>query len=300
MSARRTLKTWAQDHVSQLALAPTGVLALVFVYGFILLTIYLSLTDSRILPSYNFVGFEQWERLWGARRWWTAVNNLLLFGSLFIGFAIAIGMALAVFLDQRVRAEGVIRTIYLYPMALSFIVTGTAWKWMLNPDLGIEQVFQQWGWTSFQFNWLVQKDMAIYTVVIAAVWQSSGFVMAIFLAALRGIDASIMQSAMVDGASMFRIYRRIILPQLRPAMFTAFVLLLHMAIKSFDLVIALTNGGPGNATDLPATFMYTFAFERSRLGIAAASATMMLFTVVAIIVPYLYAELRAQNRDRRD
>ena len=299
MSASRDLKTWAQAHISQLVLAPTGVLALVFIYGFIVLTIYLSFSASRILPDYGFVGFEQWERLWSSRRWWTAIGNLLIFGSLFIGFAIAIGMALAIFLDQRIRAEGLIRTIYLYPMALSFIVTGTAWKWMLNPDLGIEQVFQQWGWASFQFNWLVQKQTAIYTVVIAAVWQSSGFVMAIFLAALRGIDTSITQSAMVDGASMFRIYRRIILPQLRPALFTAFILLLHMAIKSFDLVIALTNGGPGNATDLPATFMYTFAFERSRLAIAAASATMMLFTVVAVIVPYLYAELRAQNRDRR-
>lgn len=299
MSASRDLKTWAQAHISQLVLAPTGVLALVFIYGFIVLTIYLSFSASRILPDYGFVGFEQWERLWSSRRWWTAIGNLLIFGSLFIGFAIAIGVALAIFLDQRIRAEGLIRTIYLYPMALSFIVTGTAWKWMLNPDLGIEQVFQQWGWASFQFNWLVQKQTAIYTVVIAAVWQSSGFVMAIFLAALRGIDTSITQSAMVDGASMFRIYRRIILPQLRPALFTAFILLLHMAIKSFDLVIALTNGGPGNATDLPATFMYTFAFERSRLAIAAASATMMLFTVVAVIVPYLYAELRAQNRDRR-
>lgn len=299
MSAKNSARRWAQEHMSALVLAPTGLLALIFVYGFIVLTIYLSMSESKILPDYTFVGFDQWERLWGSRRWWTAITNLAVFGGLFIGLAIVIGMVLAVFLDQRIRAEGIIRTIYLYPMALSFIVTGTAWKWMLNPDLGFEQVVQSWGFMGFEFNWLVQKETAIFCVVLAAVWQSSGFVMAIFLAALRGIDASIMQSAMIDGASSFRIFRKIILPQLRPAIFTAFVLLLHMAIKSFDLVIALTNGGPGNATDLPATFMYAFAFERSRLAIGAASATMMLFTVVAIIVPYLYAELRAQNRDRK-
>ena len=299
MSARRSLRQWAAENTSQLVLAPTGLLALVFIYGFIVLTIYLSMSESRILPDYTFVGFEQWERLWGSRRWWNALTNLWVFGSLFIGFAIVIGMALAIFLDQKIRGEGVIRTIYLYPMALSFIVTGTAWKWMLNPDLGLEKTIKGLGWESFEFNWLVQSEFAIYTVVLAAVWQSSGFVMAIFLAALRGIDSSIIQSAMVDGASAFRIYRQIIIPQLRPAIFTAIILLLHMAIKSFDLVIALTNGGPGSSTDLPATFMYAFAFERSRLAIGAAAATMMLFTVVAIIVPYLYVELRAQNRDGR-
>ncbi len=299
MSARKSFRQWAAENTSKVVLAPTGLLALVFIYGFILLTIYLSMSESRILPDYAFAGFDQWERLWGSRRWWTALTNLWVFGTLFIGFAIVIGLLLAIFLDQQIRAEGVIRTIYLYPMALSFIVTGTAWKWILNPDLGIERTVQSLGWESFEFNWLVQSDTAIYTVVLAAVWQSSGFVMAIFLAALRGIDASITQSAMVDGASAFRIYRRIIIPQLRPAIFTAVVLLLHMAIKSFDLVIALTNGGPGSSTDLPATFMYAFAFERSRLAIGAASATMMLFTVVAIIVPYLYVELRAQDREGR-
>ncbi len=298
MSAGRSAREWARDNVSQLVLAPTGLLALVFIYGFIILTVYLSMSESRILPDYTFVGFEQWDRLWRSRRWWIALTNLLVFGGLFIGIATAIGLALAIFLDQRIRGEGAIRAIYLYPMALSFIVTGTAWKWILNPQLGLERVVHQIGWTGFEFNWLVQKETAIFTVVLAAVWQSSGFVMAIFLAALRGIDPSIMQSAMVDGASAFRIYWRIILPQLRPAIFTAIVLLLHMAIKSFDLVIALTNGGPGNATDLPATFMYAFAFERSRLAIGAASATMMLFTVVAVIVPYLYAELRVQARNR--
>ncbi|MEM1401406.1 MAG: sugar ABC transporter permease, partial [Pseudomonadota bacterium] len=174
MSAKRSVRAWAQEHMSALVLAPTGLVALVFIYGFILLTIYLSMSESRILPDYTFVGFEQWERLWGSRRWWTAITNLAVFGGLFIGFAILIGLALAIFLDQRIQAEGVIRTIYLYPMALSFIVTGTAWKWMLNPDLGFERVVQEWGFLGFEFNWLVQKETAIYCVVIAAVWQSSG------------------------------------------------------------------------------------------------------------------------------
>ncbi|NRB16148.1 MAG: sugar ABC transporter permease [Rhodobacteraceae bacterium] len=288
--------TWLQRNIAWLTFLPTGILGAIFIYGFILLTIYISMSASKLIPDYTFVGFEQWERLWGMRRWGIAVNNLFLFSGMFIVIATAIGLLLAILLDQRIRAEGAIRTIILYPMALSFIVTGTAWKWVLNPGLGIESLLHDWGFVEAQFDWLVRRDRAIYTVVMAAVWQSSGFIMAIFLASLRGIDQSIMQSAVMDGASSWRIYRRIIIPQLGPAFFTAFVILLHMSIKSYDLVIALTNGGPGTATDLPSTFMFDYAFDRSRIAIGAASATMMLFAIAAIIVPYLYSELRSQDR----
>ena len=139
-------------------------------------------------------------------------------------------------------------------MALSFIVTGTAWKWFLDPGIGLEHIMHQWGWESFEFDWIKNRTFAIYTVVIAAVWQSSGFVMAMFLAGLRGIDGEIMKAAQIDGASGFRMYRRIIIPLLRPAFLSAFVILAHLSIKAYDLVIALTNGGPGRATEVPATF----------------------------------------------
>jgi len=215
-----------------------------------------------------------------------------LFGSFFVSIALIVGLGLAILLDQRVRAEGFIRSIYLYPMALSFIVTGTAWKWLLNPGLGVEKVMHDWGFTSFTFDWLVNPDRAIYTVVIAGVWQSSGFVMALFLAGLRGIDDSIIKAAQVDGASLPTIYRRIIIPSLRPVFFSSVMILTHIAVKSFDLVVALTGGGPGFASDLPATFMYAFAFTRSQIGLGAASAIIMLMIVAAVIVPFMYSELR--------
>jgi glucose/mannose transport system permease protein len=225
-----------------------------------------------------------------------ALKNLGIFSVLFIGFAMAVGLLLAILLDQKIRAEGVLRTIYMYPMALSFIVTGTSWKWIMNPGLGIEHLMHQWGFENFSFNWLVDPDMAIYTVVIAGVWQSAGFVMALFLAGLRGIDESIIKAAQIDGASLPRIYWRIIIPSLRPVFFSTLMVLAHIAIKSFDLVMALTAGGPGFATDVPATFMYTMAFNRGQIGLGAASATIMLATVAAIVVPYLYSELRSQRK----
>jgi glucose/mannose transport system permease protein len=281
----------------KIVLAPTFVCALVFIYGFILWNAVLSFTRSRMLPNYAFVGFEQYVNLWANERWWVALKNLALYGGLFVLICLAVGLVLAILLDQKVRAEGFIRSIYLYPMALSFIVTGTAWKWILNPGLGFERVVQGWGFTHFTFDWLINPDRAIYTVVIAGVWQSSGFVMALFLAGLRGIDDAIIKAAQVDGASLPRIYWRIIIPSLRPVFFSSFMILAHIAIKSFDLVMALTGGGPGFASDLPATFMYNFAFTRNQIGLGAASAMMMLMIVVAVIVPFMYSELRSARRD---
>ena len=279
----------------RLVVAPSFLLSLLFIYGLMAWNGYLSLSASRILPNYDFVGLAQYETLFDSERFRVAMSNLAVFGVLFIGGAMAVGVVLAVLLDQKVRGEGLLRTIYLYPMAISFIVTGTAWKWMLNPGLGLEHLMHQWGFENFSFGWLVDPDLAIYCVVIAGVWQSAGFVMALFLAALRGIDDSIIKAAQVDGASLPRIYWSIILPSLRPVFFSTLLVVSHLAIKSFDLVMALTAGGPGFATDLPATFMYAHAFTRGQIGLGAASATVMLATVAAIVVPYLYSELRAKR-----
>lgn len=279
----------------KIVLAPTTVAMLVCMYGFMLWTGALSFTKSRMLPQWEFVGWDQYGRLFANPRWDVALNNLLVFGVLFIAISLLIGLVLAIFLDQKIRGEGAIRTIYLYPMAVSFVVTGTAWKWILNPGLGLEKLMVDLGFESFEFRWLVEQDMAIYTIVIAAVWQSSGFVMAMFLAGLRGVDDSLVKAAQIDGASPFKAYWHVILPILRPVFFSAIVILSHIAIKSFDLVQALTGGGPGYSSDLPANFMYTFAFNRAQMGLGGASAMVMLMGVLAILVPYLYSELRGQR-----
>lgn len=282
----------------KLVLAPAFVLGLAFIYGFMVWNGLLSVTASRMLPNYELVGLAQYERLWEMDRWWVALKNLAIFGVLYVGVSMALGVFLAVLLDQKVRGEGFIRTVYLYPMALSFVVTGTAWKWILNPSEGLQKMMQDMGWTSFTFDWLIQSDMAIYCVVIAGVWQSAGFAMALFLAGLRGVDDSIIKAAQIDGASLPRIYLRIVLPALRPVFFSTLMVLAHLAIKSFDLVMALTSGGPGYATDVPATFMFAMSFTRGQIGLGAASATIMLATVAAIVVPYLYSELRSKPHDR--
>jgi len=287
-----------RDFLPRVVLAPSFALVLFFVYGFILWTIWLSFTNSRMMPVYEIVGFDSYARLFAQPNWYVALKNLAIFGGLYIGISIALGLALAILIDQRIRGEGVFRPIYLYPMALSFIVTGTAWKWFLNPGFGLEKTMHAWGWASFKFDWLINSDMAIYTIVIAGVWQTSGFVMAMFLAGLRGIDAEIMKAAQIDGASTFAIYRRIVIPMLRPVFLSAVIVLMHVTIKSYDLVIALTGGGPGNATELPSTFMYSYTFTRNQMGVGAASAVIMLMTIAAIIVPYLYSELRETGHAR--
>ena len=199
-TARAQLQSW----LPRLVLAPSFAVVLLFVYGFIIFTAYLSFTDSKMLPSFGFVGTLNYERLWKLPHWWRAVSNLAIFGSLYIVICTVLGLLLAILLDQKIRAEGVLRPIYLYPMALSFIVTGTAWKWFLDPGIGLEQVVQNWGFENFRFNWIKDRNMAIYTVVLAAVWQSSGFVMAMFLAGLRGVDNEIIRAAQIDGASNFQ------------------------------------------------------------------------------------------------
>ncbi|MES2264379.1 MAG: sugar ABC transporter permease, partial [Pseudomonadota bacterium] len=223
----------ADTWLPRLVLSPTIIASLIFVYGFIGLTAWLSLTESRMMPSFDYAGFVQYARLFEIERWWVAAANLGIFGGLFILFCLAIGLTMAILLDQRIRHEGALRAVYLYPMALSFIVTGAAWKWILNPGLGLEKMMHDWGFTNFSFDWLVNSDMSIYTVVIAGVWQSSGFVMALFLAGLRGVDDSIIKAAMVDGASLPTIYRKIVIPSLRPVFFSVLLVLAHIAIKSF-------------------------------------------------------------------
>jgi len=275
----------------KLLLSPSVLLVLVCVYGYIMFTIYLSFTSSTLMPSYEWAGTASYQRLFAQENWRIALSNLWVFASLYIGVAVVLGLGFAILIDQHIRAEGAFRSIFLYPMALSFIVTGTAWKWLLDPGVGLEHTMHNIGWESFAFGWIKDSDMAIYCVVIAAVWQTTGFVMALFLAGLRGVDAEQISAARVDGARTWQIYLHIIIPQLGPVFVSAFVILAHMAIKSYDLVIALTNGGPGRSTWLPSVFMYQYSFTRNEMSVGAASAVMMLAAIGLVVLPYLFSEM---------
>jgi glucose/mannose transport system permease protein len=239
-----------------------------------------------LLPEPGFVGWRNYTAVAATRNFHVAYINIVIFGIGFVVLTSALGMLLAILLDQRVRGENIFRTIFLYPMAVSFVVTGTIWSWLLNPGIGIQRLVRDWGWTSFRFDWLIDRDMAIYTVVIAGAWQAAGFAMALFLAGLRSVDGEIIKAAQIDGAGAWRIYRRVVLPTIGPIVLAVMVILLQMAIKTFDLVRALTGGGPGIATSMPTTVVYDFMFQRGQIGRGAAAAILMLLALVVVIVPY--------------
>jgi glucose/mannose transport system permease protein len=279
----------------KLLITPSAFLILVCVYGYIMFTVYLSFTASTILPDMAWNGTAAYTRLFALENWSVALGNLSVFASLYILIAMGMGLTLAILVDQKVRAESALRSIFLYPMALSFIVTGTAWKWLLDPGVGVEHSLKALGIDNIPFDWIKSSEMAIYCVVIAAVWQTAGFVMAMFLAGLRGVDSEQINAARLDGAKTWQIYQRIIIPQLGPVFISAFVILAHMAIKSYDLVIALTNGGPGRSTWLPSVFMYQYTFTRNEMSVGAASSVLMLLGIAVVVLPYLYSELRKVN-----
>ena len=254
--------------------------------SFALWTIWVSFTPSTLVPVSGWVGLRNYTAVMATRNWQIAFDNLLLFGCGFVLLSVLTGLVLAILLDQRIRGENVLRSIFLYPLAVSFVVTGTVWSWLLNPGIGIQKLVNGLGWTSFRFDWLIDRDMAIWTIVIAAVWQSSGFAMALFLAGLRSVDADLIKAAQIDGAGPIRMYRRVILPALWPITVTVVVIQLQFAITTFDLVRALTGGGPGIATQLPALVVYDFMFQRGLLARGAAAAVLMLLILLAVLLPY--------------
>jgi glucose/mannose transport system permease protein len=295
--ARRGLR----DALPMLVLAPSFVLILIFVYGFNLWTLFLSFTNSKAFTSTHLIGWSNYEKLWAwtfdpTANWHTAIVNMGIFGGLYVFFCLFLGLTLAILIDQKIRGEGIFRPIYLYPLALSFIVTGTAWKLFLDPGIGLDKAMHDIGWASFHFDWVVTPSMMIYCVAIAGVWQTSGFVMAMFLAGLRGVDGEILKAAQIDGASAFATYRRIVIPMMRPVFLSAIIVLTGMALKSYDLVLSVTGKNPGGAAELPSTFMYSYTFTRDQMAVGSASAVIMLMTIAAIMVPYLYSELREKAR----
>ncbi len=282
------------DLVARSVLAPTVILTMVFVYAFIAYTILISFTGSKMLPNFNWVGIQNYVKLFKLGNWHIALRNMLVFSILYIGICTVLGLFLAILIDLNRMGEKIFRPIFLYPMAISFIVTGTAWKWFLDPGIGLERIMHLWGFAAFKFDWIKNSDFAIYTVVIAAIWQVTGYVMVMFLAGLRAVDDATIESAVVEGATGFQLYFKVIIPQLRSSFLSVIVILGHMAIKSYDLVVALTSGGPGRSSELPSTFMYSYTFTRNQMGIGASSAVFMLIVIGIIITPYIRAQMKGE------
>lgn len=275
---------------AKIASIPMILTALVVFVGGTLWTILYSFTNSRLLPRLNFIGLDQYERLWAAPRWNVAVENLAIYGILMLIFSLVIGFLLAALMDQKIRFENTFRTIFLYPFALSFVVTGLVWQWLLNPEFGIQSVVRSLGWTSFTFDPLYNQEIVIYGIIIAALWQGSGFVMCLLLAGLRGIDEDIWKASRVEGIPTWRTYLFIVLPMLRPVLITTLVIIAAGIVKVYDLVVAQTSGGPGIASEVPAKYVYDYMFQAQNLGQGFAASTMMLLSVIIIIIPWAYLE----------
>jgi glucose/mannose transport system permease protein len=291
---RLSRRRW--DMAAAIAFIPAALIALVVYVGCMIWTIRLSFSSSRLLPVLDWVGFTQYARLFANERFLVSIENILTFGVFTIAGSLIFGFLLAVFIDQKIRGEAVFRTIFLYPYAMSFVVTGLAWQWFFNPTLGLQKLGRDLGFENFTFDWLINQEMVIYTLVIASIWQSSGLVMCIMLAGLRGVDESLWKAARIDGVPAWRYYLSIVIPLLGPMIITSVVLLSITVIKLYDLVVAMTRGGPGFASDVPAKFVMDHLFERGNVGLATACATMMLATVAAILAPWIYARyLRADG-----
>ena len=298
MAAAGARPRWRLRHpAAYVALLPAAVIVVVAYLGCLLWTARLSFTSSKLLPKLDWIGFAQYQRLFENERFLVSIENILVFGVLYLLGALASGFLLAVFIDQRVRAESAFRTIFLFPYSMSFVVTGLAWQWFLNPTLGLQKLVQDLGWSSFTFDWIVNQRMVVYTLVIAGLWHASGLVMAILLAGLRGVDADLWKAARVDGIPTWRVYLSIVLPLLGPMVVTVVVLLSVQVARLYDLVVAMTRGGPGIASEVPAKFVMDHLFERNNIGLATAAATMMLVAVVCILTPWFYARYaRPQGR----
>ncbi|MEK9702885.1 MAG: sugar ABC transporter permease [Deltaproteobacteria bacterium] len=295
MSASRRPNQLFRNLSAKIAAIPMILTATVVFLGGTAWTIFYSFTGSKLLPKLKWVGFSQYERLWNTKRWIVSIENLAIYGICMLILSFVIGFLLAALMDQKIRFENTFRTIILYPFALSFIVTGLVWQWVLNPDFGIQGVVRDLGWTSFAFDPLYDADIAIFGVMLAALWQGSGLVMVLMLAGLRGIDQEIWKAAKIDGIPAWKTYLLIVIPMMRPVFITALVLITSGIIRVYDLVVAQTSGGPGLATEMPAKYVYDYMFRAQNLGQAFSASTMMLLAVLTVVIPWAYMEFGSKK-----
>ena len=298
---------------AKIAAVPMIFATVVVFVGCSIWTVIYSFTKSKLLPVdifkpggflgiFNekaFVGLAQYERLLdGTRnsRWADSVENLVTYGVFSLTFSFTVGFILAALIDQKVRFENAFRTIYLYPFALSFVVTGVVWQWMLSPS-GIQDAINQFGVflnlgfiETLEFKLLASADTVMFGILMAGLWQGTGFTMVLMLAGLRGIDSEIWKAARVDGIPAWKTYIFVVIPMMRGVFITTLVIAASGIVRLYDLVVVLTQGGPGFGSEVPAKYVYDFMFARSNLGQALSASTMMLVTVVIILIPWMYLE----------
>lgn len=296
MSTERPTQLF-QNLSSKISAIPMIVTALFVFVGGTAWTIVYSFTGSGLLPRLKWVGLDQYERLWGTSRWLVAIENLAIYGVCMLVLVFVIGFVLAALIDQKIRFENAIRTVILYPYAMSFVVTGLVWQWILNPEFGIEKIVRGAGWESFAFDPLYNADIAIFGVLIAGLWQGSGLVMVLMLAGLRGIDQEVWKAARVDGIPAWKTYLLIVIPMMRPVFITTLVLVVTGIVKVFDLIVAQTGGGPGIATEVPAKYVYDLMFLNNNLGQGFAASTMMLVTVALVVIPWAMLEFGGKGKN---
>jgi glucose/mannose transport system permease protein len=280
---------------AKVASAPMFMVVLGAFIGCSIWTIVFSFTRSAALPRTDFIGWAQYERLFKTARWIISVKNLAVYGVCSLFFSFVVGFLLAVFMDQKIRFESAFRTIFLYPFALSFIVTGHVWAWIMNPTFGLQRAVRDLGWTSFTFDWLGNRDMVVYTLVIAGLWQGTGLIMALMLAGLRGIDDEIWRAARIDGIPKWRTYISIVIPMMRPVLITTLVIAASGVVRIYDLVVALTQGGPGLFSEMPAKYVYDNMFQNA-LGQGLAASSVMLITTGIILIPWAIVEFGGRRR----
>jgi glucose/mannose transport system permease protein len=289
--------------ISLLLIAPSLIAIGVFVYGFIGFTAFASLTKwDNLAPDFTFVGLQNYSRLFDTVRFQIDLRNTVTFTVFFLGLCLSLGFMLAVLLDRKIRGEAIFRSIFLFPLALSFIVTGVVWRWLLNPgsaelgSTGVNLLLDTVGLGFLKTGWYTDPKIGIKAVVVAATWQMSGYVMAMYLAGLRGIPEELREAALVDGASEFQVYRHIIVPLLHPITLGAMIILGHISLKIFDLVVAMTGPGPGFSSDVPAFFMFETTFRGNNFAQGAGIAVILLVMVAILIVPYLVYNLRTETQ----
>lgn len=292
-AAARPGSHWLRHGVVYAAMLPMLATVLFAYLGTVFWSVRVSVSSSRTLPSSDFVGLAQYSRLFASERWLLSLENVVVFGVIFIAACLVLGFLLAVFIDQKVAGEGVLRTVFLYPYAMSFVATGLIWQWVLNPELGIQSTVRALGFETFTFDWIATQEKVMYAIALAAVWQAAGLVMALMLAGLRGIDDSLWKAARIDGIPTWRVYMSIVLPMLGPSIGTAVVLLSVSVVKVYDVVVAMTQGGPGLASEVPGKFIMDNLFGRANIGLASAASTVLLLTVLALLAPWMYARARA-------
>ena len=285
-----------RNKTAKIAAIPMILTALFVFVGGTIWTITYSFTKSGLLPKLKWVGFKQYDRLWGTKKWLVAIENLAIYGILMLFLVFIIGFVLAALIDQKVRFENTFRTIILYPYAMSFVVTGLIWQWMLNPEFGVQSIVRDLGWESFSFDPLYNSDIAIYGVLIAGLWQGSGLVMVLMLAGLRGIDQEIWKAAKIDGIPTWKTYLMVVIPMMRPVFITTLVLVTAGIVKVYDLIVAQTSGGPGISTEVPAKYVYDAMFSGQNLGQGFAASTMMLLTVAIVVIPWAMLEFGGNKK----